>query len=148
VYGCFAAWRDDGTTEQAHDLLRRTVRRARGRDEEPSAVAIDSRSVKSSSNAQADTVGYDGNKKIKGRRRHIAVDTLGLPVVLGVAASGLQDSPVGRQVLDRVAAVAPRVTKARVDNGDNNAVVEHGAGLGIDVEVVHRDPDAWQDHYP
>jgi transposase len=70
VYGYFAAWRDDGATEQFHDLLRRAVRRSRGRAEEPAAVAIDSQSVKSSGNAQTDTVGYDGNKKIKGRRRH------------------------------------------------------------------------------
>ncbi len=141
VYGYFAAWREDGTTQQVHDLLRRTVRRSRGRNEEPSAVAIDSQSVKSSGNAAADTVGYDGNKKIKGRRRHIAVDTLGLLIVLGVAAASLQDSPVGRQVLTHVAAVAPTVTKAWVDGGYNNAVVEHGAALGIDVEVVRRDPN-------
>ncbi len=142
VYGYFAAWREDGTTEQVHDLLRRAVRRSRGRAEEPTAVAIDSQSVKSSANAQADTVGYDGNKKIKGRRRHIAVDTLGLLIVLGIAAASLQDSPVGKQVLTCVAAVAPTVTKAWVDGGYNNAVVEHGADLGIDVEVVRRDPEA------
>jgi transposase len=141
VYGYFAAWREDGTTEQVHDLLRRKLRVSRGRSEEPSAVAIDSQSVKTSPNAQADTVGYDGNKKIKGRRRHIAVDTLGLLIVLGVAAASLQDSPVGRQVLTHVAAVAPTVTKAWVDGGYNNAVVEHGAELGIDVEVVRRDPN-------
>jgi transposase len=116
------------------------VRRSRGRAEEPTAVAIDSQSVKSSGNAQADTVGYDGNKKIKGRRRHIAVDTLGLLIVLGIAAGSLQDSPIGKQVLTCLAAVAPTVTKAWVDGGYNNAVVEHGADLGIDVEVVKRDP--------
>ena len=61
VYGYFAAWCDDGTTEHIHDLLRRRLRRARGRTEEPSAVAIDSQTVKAAANAQADTVGYDGN---------------------------------------------------------------------------------------
>jgi transposase len=53
VYGYFAAWREDGTTQQAHDLPRRAVRRSQGRNEEPTAVAIDSQSVKSSANAQA-----------------------------------------------------------------------------------------------
>ena len=142
VYGYFAAWRENGTTEQIHDLLRRAVRCSRGRAEEPTAVAIDSQSVKSSGNAQADTVGYDGNKKIKGRRRHIAVDTLGLLIVLGIAAGGLQDSPIGKQVLTCLAAVAPTVTKAWVDGGHNNAVVDHGADLGIDDEVVRRDPQS------
>lgn len=138
VYGYFAAWRDDGTTEHIHDLLRRRLRRARGRTEEPSAVAIDSQTVKTAANAAAETVGYDGNKKTKGRKRHIAVDTLGLLVVLGVSAASLGDSPVGRQVLDHL---TPSVTKAWVDGGYNAKVVEHGADLGIDVEVVRRDPE-------
>jgi transposase len=83
----------------------------------------------------------DNNKKIKGRKRHIAVDTLGLLIVLGVSAAGLGDSPVGRQVLDHTAYRAPSVTKAWVDGGYNTKVVEHGAELGIDVEVVRRDPN-------
>jgi transposase len=70
------------------------------------------------------------------------VDTLGLLIVLGIAAGSLQDSLIGKQILACVAAVAPTVTKAWVDGGHNNAVVEHGADLGIDVEVVRRDPDA------
>lgn len=136
VYGYFAVWRDDGTTEHIHDVLRRRLRRARGRTEEPSAVAIDSQTVKAAANAQAATVGYDGNKKTKGRKRHIAVDTLGLLIVLGVSAASLGDSTVGRQILDHL---TPTVTKAWVDGGYNAKVVEHGADLGIDVEVVRRD---------
>ena len=61
VYGYFPAWRDGGTTEHIHDLLRRRLRRARGRAEEPSAVAIDSQTVKAAANAHPETVGYDGN---------------------------------------------------------------------------------------
>src|SRR5258708_26230649 len=56
VHGYFAAWREGGTAQQVHGLLRRAVRRSRGREEEPSAVAVDSRSVKSSADARADTV--------------------------------------------------------------------------------------------
>jgi transposase len=70
----------------------------------------------------------------------VAVDTLGLLTVLGVSAASLADSPVSRQVLDHVAYTAPTVTKAWVDGGYNNKVVEHGADLGIDVEIVKRDP--------
>lgn len=142
VYGYFAAWRDDGTVERIHDLLRRRLRRSRGRAEEPSAVAVDSQTVKASGNAAVDTVGFDGNKKIKGRKRHIAVDTLGLVIVLGVSAASLADSPVGRQVLTHVARTTPTVTKAWVDGGYNDKVVEHGAEVGIDVEVVRREPGA------
>ncbi len=142
VYGYFAAWRDDGTTERIHEVLRRRLRRARGRTEDPTAVAIDSQTVKASGNAAPDTVGYDGNKKIRGRKRHIAVDTLGLLLVLGVSAASLADSPIGRQVLDHVAYKAPTVAKAWVDGGYNDKVVEHGAALDIDVEVVRREPGA------
>ena len=130
MYGYFAAWRDDGTTERIHDLLRRRLRRARGRSEEPTAVAVDSQTVKASGSAAPDTVGFDGNKKTKGRKRHIAVDTLGLLIVLGVSAASLADSPVGRQVLTHVAAVAPTVSKAWVDGGYNQKVVDHGQNWG------------------
>nr|WP_211244142.1 IS5 family transposase [Actinospica robiniae] len=136
VYGYFAAWRDDGTSEHIHDVLRRRLRRARGRTEEPGAVAIDSQTVKAAANAQAETVGYDGNKKTKGGKLHIAVDTIGLPIVLGVSAASLGDSTVGRQVLDHL---TPSVTKAWVDGGYNAKVLEHGVDLGVDVEVVRRD---------
>ncbi len=68
------------------------------------------------------------------------MDTLGLLIVLGVSAASLADSPVGRQVLTHLAAVAPTVSKAWADGGYNDKVVEHGADLGIDVEVVRRDP--------
>lgn len=57
VYGYFAAWRDDGTVERIHDLLRRRLRRSRGRAEEPTAVAVDSQTVKASGSAAPDTVG-------------------------------------------------------------------------------------------
>lgn len=78
----------------------------------------------------------DKGKKTKGRKRHIAVDTLGLLIVLGVSAASFGDSTVGRQVLDHL---TPSVTKAWVDGGYNAKVLEHGADPGIDVEVVRRD---------
>lgn len=140
VYDYFAKWRDDATIEAVHDILRRELRRHRGRNDEPSAVIIDSQSVKSSNATPADTVGYDAGKKIKGRKRHIAVDTLGLLVALGLSAASVQDSPAGKQVLDHVAAVAPTVSLAWVDGGHNQSVVEHGATVGIHVDVVRRNP--------
>ena len=61
------------------DTLHRMVRKLMGREETPSLDIIDSRSVKSSHHVDADR-GIDGNKKIKGRKEHIVVDTLGLPI--------------------------------------------------------------------
>ncbi|WP_229847429.1 transposase, partial [Kitasatospora griseola] len=83
--------------------------------------------------------GYDGGKRVKGRKRHIATDTLGLLLVLIVTAAGVQDSAGGKQVLDALADRWPTVTKAWVDAGYNNGVVKHGAAHAIDVEVVTRD---------
>jgi len=140
VYDYFAKWRDDATIEHLHDMLRKELRRHRGRKAEPTAVIIDSQSVKSSNAAPSATVGYDAGKKIKGRKRHIAVDTLGLLVALGLSTASLQDSPAGKQVLDHVAAVAPTVSLAWVDGGYNQSVVEHGATVGIHVDVVRRNP--------
>ncbi|MFD8483826.1 transposase [Kitasatospora sp. NPDC059673] len=93
------------------------------------------------SNAPANSQGWDGGKRVKGRKRHIATDTLGLLLVLIVTAAGVQDSAGGKQVLDVLADRWPSVTKAWVDAGYNNAVVRHGTALGIDVEVVARDKE-------
>lgn len=61
VYDYFAAWRDDGTDREIHDMLRRRVRRAAGREEEPTAICIDSQSVDGAFSTQGETVGFDGN---------------------------------------------------------------------------------------
>ncbi|MFE6056884.1 IS5 family transposase [Kitasatospora sp. NPDC056446] len=141
VYGYFKEWERDGTTEQIHDALRDQLRAKKGRRILPSAAIIDAQSVKASPNAPADTQGYDGGKRVKGRKRHIATDTLGLLLVLIVTAAGVQDSAGGKQILDTLADRWPTVTKAWVDAGYNNAVVRHGAALSIDVEVVARDKE-------
>lgn len=65
VYDYFAKWRDDATIEAVHDTLRGALRRYRRRNDEPSAVVIDSQSAKSFDAAPADTVGCDAGKKIK-----------------------------------------------------------------------------------
>jgi transposase len=142
VYGYFAAWEKDGLTEQIHETLRAQVRAAKGRRVLPTAAIIDSQTVKASPQSPADTTGYDAGKKTKGRKRHIATDTLGLLLVVLVTAASVQDSAAGKRILDTLAAGFPTVTKTWVDGGYNNAVVAHGADLGIDVEVVPRDKEA------
>jgi transposase len=140
VYWYFATWEKEGITERIHDALRVKAREAAGREAEPSAAVVDSQSVKTSGNVPEASQGIDAGKKIKGRKRHIATDMLGLLLVVMVTAAGGQDTVGGRQVVDEVAQEHPNVSKVWVDSGYKRSVVERGAGHGIDVEVVAKDP--------
>jgi transposase len=142
VYGYFAAWQKDGVFDQLNGLLRRLVREAEGRDGEPSACVLDAQSIKTSANVPATGQGIDAGKKIAGRKRHIGVDTLGLLLAVLVTAASVSDNAGGIQVLSQISKAHPRVTKAWADSGYRIKAIEHGARLGIDVEVVHRDPAA------
>ena len=77
VYYYFTKWKNTGVIEQIHELLRDRIRKQAGKDESPSLACIDSQSVKTTRLGGIDR-GVDGGKKIKGRKRHIIVDTMGL----------------------------------------------------------------------
>ena len=80
-----------------HELTgAKKVREEEGRDPEPTAAVIDSQSVKADATVVADTRGYDAGKKINGRKRHIAVDTLGLLLLVMVTAASVQDRDAAR----------------------------------------------------
>lgn len=141
VYDYFTAWERDGTAEEVHNTLRDEVRRRKGRRVLPTAAVIDAQTVKASSNTPEATQGYDFAKKTKGRKRHIATDTLGLLLVVIVTAASVQDSVGGKGVLDELRARFPDITKAWADGGYKNGAVGHAHTLGIDLELVNRDPD-------
>jgi transposase len=140
VYTYFARWQKDGVFEQLSGLLRRLARAAEGRDPEPTACVTGSPSVKTAHTVPTVTQGTDAAKKIVGRKRNILTDTLGLLPVVLVTAASVQDGPAGLQLLTKAAAAHPTLAKARADSAYRTAVIEHGATLGIDVEVVRRDP--------
>jgi transposase len=74
-------------------------------------------------------------------KRHISTDVLGLILVLIVTAASVHDTVGGRELIDRVAATQPRVTKAWVDSGYRQSVIDRGATHNIDVEVVTKQPN-------
>lgn len=89
VYRTFRRWSVQEKFEQMHDRLRAMWRAREGRSEAPSAAIIDAQSTRGS--PQGGESGYDAGKKIKGRKRHLVVDTLGLLLAVSVTAASLQD---------------------------------------------------------
>ncbi|MFD9059874.1 IS5 family transposase [Streptomyces albidoflavus] len=142
TYYYFAAWRDDGTDQQIHELLRCQVRERNRRLEDPTLVILDTQSVRAATGVPAVTTGKDAAKRMPGRKRGLAVDVLGLVIAVTVVAASVHDNAAGIALLDQVAVAAGgSVSKALVDQGFKNQVVTHGAALGIDVEIVRRNPE-------
>lgn len=103
VYNYFRAWQEDGTWAALVDALRMRNRRAKGRDPEPKTGYIDSQSVKTAQGGEAR--GFDGGKKVQGRKRHLVVDSLGLLLTVVVTAADVDD---GRAAQDVFAAMPGR----------------------------------------
>ena len=101
VYYYFRCWNQDQTWQRINDHLREGIRLTESRDVSPSAACLDSQSVKTGGLLEQD-IGYDGGKKIKGRKRHQLVDTLGLLILVVVTAANVTDYDGARTLLSQL----------------------------------------------
>ena len=140
VFHYFRAWRLDGTWERLNRAMRERLRAQLGRDPQPSAGIVDSQSVKTTG-VGGEQRGFDGGKKVRGRKRHILVDTEGLVVEARVHSAKVPDQDGIRRLLEPARSRLPRLSHLWVDAGYRGRGKEWAQrALGLEVEVVNRSP--------
>lgn len=116
VYYYFCKWKNEGVIEELLDVIRAKVRRLSNREESPGVGIIDSRSI--NTYHHVDTVrGLDGNKKIKGRKQYIIVDTQCNLMSIKVHEANIHDSKVTPEVIENLSFKFPRLAKIIADGG-------------------------------
>ena len=148
TYKSFSRWAAAGVFEAMHDRLRQQWRDRMGRAPEPTAAIIDAQSTRST--AQGGNTGFDAGKKVKGRKRHLVVDTLGLLLAVTLTAASVQDRDAAAEVVAQACTKVPGLKKIYADGaygGKCAAAIEQAHGISVEI-VRHpgnRSTGTWQD---
>lgn len=148
VYRTFRRWLARGLFERMYDELRTLWRSRQRRNPDPTGAILDSQSVKTS--AQGGPKGYDAGKKVKGRKRHLVTDTLGLLIAVLVTVASTQDRDAAMPTIELAKAKVPGIRKLYVDGGyAGEATQKIRKRHQLDVEVVrhpaNRNVGRWYD---
>jgi putative transposase len=139
VYYYYRKWQIDSIISDILALLVEKERERQGRQAKASACAIDSQSVKKGSFISLET-GIDGAKLVNGRKRHLAVDTLGLPLAMHVSAANIQDGEAGKELLWQLDKVSNRLELLRTDKAYRGEFVQCADYYKWKVEITQKPP--------
>ncbi len=148
TYKAFSRWAAAGLFEAMHDRLRQQWRDRIGKAPEPTAAIIDAQSTRST--AQGGHTGFDAGKKVKGRKRHLVVDTLGLLLAVTITAASVQDRDAAAGVVAQACAKIKGLEKLYADGaygGKHAVAIEQAHGIAVEI-VRHpgnRSTGTWQD---
>ena len=138
-YGFMARWAAAGVIGQIRDQLRKRIRREMGRAPGAVATVIDSQSVKAADTVGKASRGYDAGKKINGRKRHLVVDTKGLPLFVMVTPADMTDRNAAKEVLFRLRLMHPEITIVWADSAYAGQLVTWAKTyLNLTVKTVSR----------
>lgn len=135
VYKAFTRWAGRGLFERLHDRLRAQWRQRLEREPSPTAAVLDAQSTRHS--PQGGEAGYDAGKKVKGRKRNLVVDTLGLLLAVVVTAASVQDREAALPAMAAACGKYPTLARVYVDGAYAGQCAEAlQAAHGLTVEVV------------